>query len=313
MLAAEKLAHVVDRDRERDPLGRCDAHRVDADDVPVTIHEWTAAVARVDGGIGLRSASRRRPAGHRSTIPRVTVFCSTPSADPMATTSWPARMPLADPERGTIGLIGRAAMTSLSTAEVEIVVRRSLRAPSRVARSPPDAHREVRTGDVRVGDDGVRADEDAAAAAGRRLDDDDGGADAGDEILERHPCCRLRQRRGCRGRDDRPSDGRCGAHEGRGAAGASTAGGSRCLGERRADDRRAAASAAVSAAGTDAAGSGAGVDPAYQIAPAVAPAAATSTRRRHLGQRRRCGSESVRRRTGGRVRVAPEPGRIGTG
>ena len=31
------------------------------------------------------------------TMPRVTVFCSTPRADPMATTSWPDRTPAADP------------------------------------------------------------------------------------------------------------------------------------------------------------------------------------------------------------------------
>ena len=35
------------------------------------------------------------------TIPRVTVFCRTPSADPMATTSWPDRTLAADPSEAT--------------------------------------------------------------------------------------------------------------------------------------------------------------------------------------------------------------------
>ncbi len=48
------------------------------------------------------------------TMPRVTVFCSVPSADPIAKTSWPTRSPAAVP----IGIVAwpGAALGTFSTA-----------------------------------------------------------------------------------------------------------------------------------------------------------------------------------------------------
>src|SRR5205807_113484 len=43
----------VDRDGEAEPLGRPDDGRVDADHLTAAVHQRTAGIARVEGGIGL--------------------------------------------------------------------------------------------------------------------------------------------------------------------------------------------------------------------------------------------------------------------
>ena len=53
------------------------------------------------------------------TIPRVTVFDRTPSAEPIATTSWPGRIPFADPSR-RVGWVGSGPYTC-STARSVLV------------------------------------------------------------------------------------------------------------------------------------------------------------------------------------------------
>ena len=49
----QNVAGHVDRNGEADALGGPDHGRVDADDLAAAVNQWTAAVARVEGGVGL--------------------------------------------------------------------------------------------------------------------------------------------------------------------------------------------------------------------------------------------------------------------
>ena len=53
--AAEQRARMIDRDRKAERLGRAaDLQRVDADHLPLAIQQRAAAVAGIDGGVGLQ-------------------------------------------------------------------------------------------------------------------------------------------------------------------------------------------------------------------------------------------------------------------
>jgi len=106
-LRQDVLGH-VDRRGEADTLRREDDGRVDADDLAATVRQRTAAVAGVEGGVGLDDvvhqvpgqAAQRRP---RALItPAVTVH-SKPNGLPIATTSWPTRSRVESPKGHTAG------------------------------------------------------------------------------------------------------------------------------------------------------------------------------------------------------------------
>ena len=191
----EQRLRVIDRDREPErfgarPRGRRDLQRGDADHAARPVDQRPAAVAGIDRRVGLDQHHAVR-VPHALTIPRVTVFCSTPSARPIAITSWPGRAAIAVPIGTTVwpgdGVLGRRR---------DVHHRRAAEHARRHRGAVRQLHRDVAVAldDVRVGDDELGSDEEAAAAARRRLDRHDRRRGVADDLLERQVSRRDRRR-----------------------------------------------------------------------------------------------------------------------
>ena len=184
----EQPLRVLDRDAERQPLRdrRSHPHRGDPDHAAGAIEERAAAVARVDGRVGLHQRdpvdgahgaddtarhrvleAERRPERH-DFLPRPRLH---------ARTHWQRRLiriGVADPDDCDIEFGGAG-----------VDARRSCRAVR-----PANGDRRVGRDHVHVGENRVGRDEEAAAESAAGFNPDDGGHRAADDVLER------RQRRG---------------------------------------------------------------------------------------------------------------------
>ena len=161
---------MIDRDREAQRFGAAgDLEGVDADHLSVAVQQRAAAVARIDGRIGLQHHGRARPANRAHDAARDGV--------------------LEDPERQPDGdhfLAGphvvdgserqywlrRGAAVDAHDRQIEILRDRFNPARQRRAGGKTNRHRRVVGHDMAVGDDGLRRREESTAASLARLDRD---------------------------------------------------------------------------------------------------------------------------------------------
>ena len=158
---------MIGRHGERQSLRRLHAHRRDPDDVALAIEKRAAAVARIDGRIGLNDGDRAELSDGAHDAARHAV--------------------LQEAERRSNGhdFLARADPRQRSELHHRLMFERRRRLQHRqvqfrrhrrhagrhlVAAGAPDHHRRLRADHVRVREDGVRRHEETAAPAQGRLD-----------------------------------------------------------------------------------------------------------------------------------------------
>ena len=125
------------------------------------------------------------------TMPRVTLFCSMPSADPIAITSWPGRSVRPSPSAGPAAT---ATPAPPSAPRCRRPASASRPAPHARPVHLPQRHVAVLLHDVHVGQQRVLPDEEPAAASARGFDPHHRRHHAVDHVFESRGRCRVRQR-----------------------------------------------------------------------------------------------------------------------